>query len=514
MKILAVHPGPLMYTKIFLRLEPLGLELVAGAAIQAGHEVRLLDLQVATPQDYFRMLKEWYPDVVALSCNYLPNVPEIIDLAKLTKASFPKIFIVAGGHSLSFVAREVLAHAEGAIDAIVKGEGEPVIGPLLNAIQHDRSNVHRIPGVVTREAEGPPPEFVKSLDEVRPARNLLRHRSKYFLGVLDPCASIELTRGCPWDCSFCSAWTFYGRSYRPVSPEVVVEDLAGIREPGVFLVDDVAFIQAEHGMAIGEAIARRGIKKSYYLETRGDVLLRNKEVFRLWTELGMKYMFIGLEAIDQEGLIQHRKRISLGKNFEALEFARSLGITVAINIIADPTWDKDRFETVRQWCLEVPEVVNISVNTPYPGTETWHQESRRVQTRDYRLYDIQHSVLPTRLPLPEFYEELVKTQRILNHKHLGWSALKGTMRIAAGHLLRGQTNFVKMLWKFNSVYNPKLQISDHQRPVPYELSIPSSSHSSQGHNLLFIHKGKGRAGRALDHSTEEFVDSTRNGVTE
>src|SRR5690606_7842449 len=118
----------------------------------------------------------------------------------------------------------------------------------------------------------PPPEFVKSLDEVRPARDLLRHRRKYFLGILDPCASLELSRGCPWDCSFCSAWTFYGRSYRTVSPEVVVEDLARIREPGVFLVDDVAFIQAQHGMAIGEAIARRGIQKSYYLETRGDVL--------------------------------------------------------------------------------------------------------------------------------------------------------------------------------------------------------------------------------------------------
>ncbi len=267
-------------------------------------------------------------------------------------------------------------------------------------------------------------------------------------------------------------------------------------------------------MAIREAIARRGIKKSYYLETRGDVLLRNKEVFRLWKTLGMKYMFIGLEAIDQEGLIQHRKRISLGKYFEALEFARSLGIIVAINIIADPSWDKDRFETVRQWCLEVPEVVNISVNTPYPGTETYQQESRRVTTRDYRLYDIQHSVLPTHLPLTEFHEELVKTQRILNHKHLGWSALKSTMGIAAGLLIRGQTNFVKMLWKFNSVYNSNLQMSDHQRPVPYDLSIPSSSHLPQGHNLLFIHKGKGRAGRALDHSTEEFVESTRNGVSE
>ena len=44
MRVLGVHPGPLMYTRIFLRLEPLGLELVAAAAQQAGHEVALIDL--------------------------------------------------------------------------------------------------------------------------------------------------------------------------------------------------------------------------------------------------------------------------------------------------------------------------------------------------------------------------------------------------------------------------------------------------------------------------------------
>ena len=96
--------------------------------------------------------------------------------------------------------------------------------------------------------------MVASLDDFHPARHLLRHRRKYFIGVLDPCASIEFTRGCPWDCSFCSAWTFYGRSYRAASPEKIVEDLASVREPGVFIVDDVAFIQAKQGMAIGDAV--------------------------------------------------------------------------------------------------------------------------------------------------------------------------------------------------------------------------------------------------------------------
>src|SRR4029077_16862994 len=131
--------------------------------------------------------------------------------------------------------------------------------------------------------------------------------------------------------SFAVRWTFYGRNYRAKTPECAVEELAQLREPGIFIVDDVAFIQAEHGMQLGEAIARRGIRKRYYLETRGDVLLRNQEVFQLWKRLGLTTMFLGLEAIDEDGLKRYRKRVTLSKNFEALEFARSIYRSLSIS---------------------------------------------------------------------------------------------------------------------------------------------------------------------------------------
>ncbi|HYS68541.1 MAG TPA: hopanoid C-3 methylase HpnR, partial [Paraburkholderia sp.] len=469
MKVLAVHPSGLMYTRVFLRLEPLGLEYVAAVTRDAGHEIRVIDLQVETHRDLHRMIRSWQPDAVCFSGNYLANIPEIIDLAKAIKAALPRCFVLVGGHSASFVAADLLRHAEGAVNCVLRGEGEASIAALLEAVARG-GDLLRVPGVVTRDGEGPPPRFAESLDTLRPARDLLRHRRKYFIGVLDPCASIEFARGCPWDCAFCSAWTFYGRSYRARSPELVAGELATIREPGVFIVDDVAFVHAEHGMRIGEAIERRGIRKKYYLETRGDVLLRNKDVFRFWRRLGLEYMFIGMEAIDADGLKAFRKRITLDKSFEALEFARSLGVTVAINLIADPDWDRERFETIRRWCLEIPEIVNISVNTPYPGTEIWLREQRRLTSLDYRLYDIQHAVLPTRLPLREFYTELVRTQQVLNRKHMGWTALRGAAGQAGKLLLRGQTNFVRMLWRFNSVFDPRLQLDDHARVVRYAMS--------------------------------------------
>ena len=117
----------------------------------------------------------------------------------------------------------------------------------------------------------------------------------------------------------------------------------------MFIVDDVAFIRPEHGNAIAAEVEKRRVRKHYYLETRSDVLLRNPEVFQRWARLGLKYMFLGIESIDAEGLDLYRKRVSPDDNFRALEEARRLGITVAINLIVDPAWDAAQFRVVREF---------------------------------------------------------------------------------------------------------------------------------------------------------------------
>src|SRR5881628_3200361 len=455
MRVLLVHPSPLMYSEVYLKLEPLGLERVAQALRAAGHDVRLLDLQIFGHRDYVRELDTFRPRAVGFSLNYLANVPEVLDLAVATRSRRPETFIFAGGHSASFITEELLEHAGGALACVVRGEGEITAPRVLEALGDPRLDT--VPGVVTRTGAGPAATMLEDLDRFPPARDLTRHRRRYFIGVLDPCASAEFTRGCPWDCSFCSAWTFYGRSYRKASAEAAAEDLARIEEPHVFLVDDVAFIHPEHGFAIGQELERRRVRKQYYLETRCDVLIKNKEVFAYWRRLGLLYMFLGLEALDEEALKLHRKRVTPGENFEALEIARELGLAVAVNIIADCDWDERRFEVVRDWAMTVPEIVHLTVATPYPGTEIWFTEARRLTSRDYRLFDVAHAVLPTRLPLDKFYAELVKTQEILNRKHLGWGAIPKYGFPAVRALMRGQTNYVSMLWKFATIVNKNRQ---------------------------------------------------------
>jgi hopanoid C-3 methylase len=485
MKVMLVHPSALLYSEVYLRLEPLGMECVAAAVERAGHEVRLVDLQVFNHRELRREIESFHPDAVGFSVNYLANVPEVIDLSKMIRQIHPKTFIFCGGHSISFIASEVLEHGDGAIDAIVMGEGEMTVPLMLQSVP----NVDGIAGVATLNGNGPRATMTTDINTIRPARHLTRRRRKYFIGELDPCASIEFSRGCPWDCSFCSAWTFYGRSYRKADSALCAEEMASIREPNVFIVDDVAFIHPEHGMAIADEIDRRKIRKRYYLETRCDVLIRNEEVFARWAKLGLTYMFLGLESLDAEQLKVFRKRVTPNQNFEALEVARRLGINVAINLITDPSWSREQFRQAQEWATQVPEVVHLTVATPYPGTELFHTETRNLSSVDYRLYDIQHAVMETKLPLREFYAELVKTQEIINRKFMGWRTAVAVSKIIAGQLARGQTNFLKMLFKFSKAYNVDKFYADHFKEVKYSMRRPAEYKQKMKPADLLVHVG-------------------------
>ena len=145
-----------------------------------------------------------------------------------------------------------------------------------------------------------------------------------------------------------------------------------------------------------------------------------------------------MEAIDAEGSRPYRKRVSPDDNFQALEIARTLGITVAINLIADPAWDEARFEAVRGVGPGRPEIVHLTVATPYPGTEIWHTESRAADHA--RLPAVRHPAR-RRCRRPCRWSSSTRswcsTQAVINRKHLGLGPRCGARRILAGNLARG-----------------------------------------------------------------------------
>src|SRR5439155_10518942 len=100
-----------------------------------------------------------------------------------------------------------------------------------------------------------------------------------------------------------------------------------------------------------------------------------------------------------------------------------------------------------------------------------------------------------------------------------WHDIRGVAGISARLWMRGQTNFVKSLFKLKSVYRPEVLLADNMKPVKYEIPLPPPAPSSDtakvpvGGRSLYVHAPRARAGRAIDAATERFVDETRMGAT-
>ena len=133
MRVLLVHPSALMYSEIFLRLEPLGLERVAAALLADGHDVRLVDLQVYRSSSWSARWPNSGPRRSGSASTTWPTCPRWWTWPNGSRPCCPDCLVFAGGHSVSFVAEQVLAHAEGAIDVVLKGEGETGAPALLAA---------------------------------------------------------------------------------------------------------------------------------------------------------------------------------------------------------------------------------------------------------------------------------------------------------------------------------------------------------------------------------------------
>ncbi len=139
----------------------------------------------------------------------------------------------------------------------------------------------------------------------------------------------------------------------------------------------------------------------YSCETRADLVVKYRDLFQPWREIGLKTVFLGIEKVDDRGLESVRKRTKGGANtnLEAIEILRSHRITPMTSLITDPAWGEEDFdrpeEFVRLARLPCP---TFTVLTPLPGTELWEASKPQITTDDYNLFDVMHLVLPSRLP--------------------------------------------------------------------------------------------------------------------
>ncbi len=427
MKILLVKPfSELLVAKRleegFLRLEPLGLEIVAGGVPQED-DVRILDLGLY--KDPVRKFEEtvrgYLPDIVGFSA-YSSMVGTVKQLSCSAKKIDSGIKIVVGGIHATVVPADF---NDPFIDIVVRGEGGTAMREIIRRHKNNEplyfSDIAFAPAApdFTVKAASAPPSYPDVRDIPRPRRDLVE-RTRYFcvwtrsdtnrLDHLFPqVASMRTSIGCAYSCSFCVIHYLMNGKYLKRDPEDVVDEIAGIREDYIYFVDDEMFLDAARVRRIAEMLKEKGIRKHYISWARSDTIVRYPEVFKLWKEIGLDVVYVGLESVDESRLAEYAKRTSIDTNRRAVNILKDFGIMLHAAFIVHPDFEADDFCRLEAEIKRIsPAEITFTVLSPSPGTKFWNDNRNRFICDPYRFYDCMHTILPARLPLRRFYQHFGK----------------------------------------------------------------------------------------------------------
>ncbi len=414
MRILLVQPqqkGPIGLHQMG-EVEPLGLEMVA-ASIPPPHQVEILDLRFV-PEMLDSALSKLQPDLVGISSTFTVDIYQTFQAAERAKAICPRSFVIIGGHHASLYPSD-FEHA--AIDAIVAGEGETTVPELLGCLERGE-DPEGVPGLLLNRPGGQlrteQRPLIENLDQLPfPRRELTRNRGWEYSTVLTGAiGSLETSRGCPYKCNFCSVWRFYQGKMRFKSPARVLAELETVREPTVSFTDDNFFASISRASEIARLVEARGIGKRYLMQLRTDDVAEHPELVAHWKRLGLMAAFFGFEKPTEEGLVSVNKHNSVENNERGLEILRSQGIEPVVTFIVDPDWDRSDFAALSAYVSKLKlRQPGFAVLTPLPGTSLFDELKNQVTTKNYELWDLAHAVLPTRLPIHDFYGELAELWR-------------------------------------------------------------------------------------------------------
>ncbi|PWB55907.1 MAG: B12-binding domain-containing radical SAM protein [Candidatus Methanoperedenaceae archaeon] len=407
MKILLIQPAKAQKTiggeDVFI-YEPLALEYLA-SGVKSDHEVKILDMRI--DKDLDSQMEKFRPDVVGITA-YTVHVNTVKNLFNKIKKINPDIFTVVGGHHATVAPEDFFTPY---IDVVVMGEGVLIFREIISTLVSKKpfDGIAGISYLSAGDRVMNPPEPITDLDVFPfPARELTEEYRKYYYSEwMKPLASIRTSKGCPNRCNFCALWKLTGGKYLKRKPENIVRELSGIKEKYVFFADDESMVDAKRMKILAELIKEAGIKKRYFLYGRSDTIVKNPDLIKIWKEIGLDRVFVGLEFFRDEDLKYINKGSTVENNKEAIKILNANGIDIYASFIVRPDFNEEDFKEFKEYCRGMElSFASFAVLTPLPGTDLYEEVKGNLITTDYDLFDFIHTQLPTKLPLKEFFNNL------------------------------------------------------------------------------------------------------------
>lgn len=386
---------------------PMGLAYIA-AVLEGSYSVHVIDAQaegcenqtwekgvctIGLPwKKIAQEIKRYKPDVVGISCMFSSRFLNALKIAKIVKNIDPDIKTVMGGIHATIAPREVLKNP--AVDFVLIGEAEVSIIELLRKLQEGKEDFDSIDGIGWKQKNqihiNPKTKFIEDLDKLPfPARHLFPMK-KYFtvkqrlerhetgkISVSNAQRNTIITsRGCPFNCSFCSIHFTWGYKWRARSPRNVVDELKvmveqyGMHE--ISFEDDNLTLNRKRMKEICELIIKEGLDIKWDTPNGVSVQTLDRELLAVMKKAGCCTLKFGIEHGDPNILNKAiHKPLTLNKVREVVCQCKELKVnTIGSFVLGMPRETAESIDRTIKFATELPlDEIGVAIATPYPGTE-------------------------------------------------------------------------------------------------------------------------------------------------
>jgi len=408
------------------RLPSLSLAAVGGALRSAGHEPRLLDLDLADVSGepaapaLEAALADFRPDFIGIT-SITPTWHAAMEIAAAARRIMPAAKIALGGVHATLFPEETLAG--GSVDFAVLGEADFTLNDLIDA----RSPAD-VPGLAVSSggaaARTGPRALIGNLDDLPPPAWDLFDRNRYRMSRLTerrrPGGFLETSRGCPFNCIYCNKSTF-GRKFRAKSPPRVLEEIDtmirvhGFRE--LHIVDDGFSTDPDRAKEICRLVINSGLKFPFNLFNgiRADRV--DEELIVLLKRAGCYQVAFGVESGSDRILESVSKGLARDKVRRAVALCGKHGVeTFGFFMIGLPEDTRETvLETIR-FAVELDMTISkFDIAVPLPGTAMFETLDSRglVKSKDWRRYIFHRTDEP-----------------LFDHPNLSWNEIADLYRLA------------------------------------------------------------------------------------
>lgn len=367
MKVVFIEPRA-QEAHVYSRLSmPLLGPIYLGTILkERGHQVEIYNEDIYAP-DYSKLKADCFGVSILTS-----TAKRGYEIAR----KFPREKVIIGGVHASLLPEEAVQFAR----QVVVGEAEGVIADVVEG---------RLKDIIVY---GKPVDNLDALPY--PEFSLLK--GFRFPALITP---ISTSRGCPFDCSFCSVTKIFGRNYRFRSAENVFGELTSGKKRSFFFCDDNFTANPERTRKLLCLMLKSKIQ-GWACQVRCDVA-RDNELLELMSRAGCKVVCVGFESINQKTLQAYQKKQTVGQIIEAIRSFHKKRIKIHGMFVlgAEDDDEKTVWDTLKFAIKEKIDTIQMSILTPFPGTKVHEflEKERRIFTRDWSLYDGQHIVFKPKL---------------------------------------------------------------------------------------------------------------------